>query len=113
MNIKEKNFLRSLLIILAFLTMISFSSSVSAVDVSTADEFKTAVTNSATEINVIADIDLTNAGTLDVSGTTINLNGNTIFAKNYTLFLQGLNFTIKNGNFDSRGGGSTAGSYGL
>lgn len=113
MNIKEKNFLRFLLIILAFLTMISFSSSVSAVDVSTADGFKAAVDNHDTDINVVADMDLTNAGTLDVSGTTINLNGNTIFAQNCTLFLQGLNFTIKNGNFDSRGGGLTSGSYGL
>lgn len=108
MNTKEKNFWGVLLIIFAIIIIMPLKSSASSIDVSTKEEFIEAVTNSTDNINVIADIDLTNAGVLNVTGRTINLNGHTIMANNFSLIFEGENFTIKNGVFDAKGG-----AYGL
>lgn len=107
------NIILTLLTFIAILSLGTVANAGGVANVSTADEFKEAVDNSASEINVMTNIDLTGKGILDVSETTINLNGNTILAKNFSVVFQGSNFTIKNGNFDSRGGGATSGSYGL
>lgn len=75
------------------------------VRVSTKDEFIEAAQNDAVKkINVTANIDMTDAGVLDVSGCTIDLGGNTVSAKNFSLIFQGSDFTIRNGKFDSKGG---------
>ena len=75
------------------------------VNVSTQKEFIDATKNDAVnKINVTADIDMTGARFLDVSGCTIDLGGNTVSAKNFTLIFQGSDFTIRNGKFDSKGG---------
>lgn len=104
MNTKEKNFLGILLIIFAIIIIMPLKSSASNIDVSTKEEFIEAVTNSTDNINVIADIDLTNAGVLNITGRTINLNDNKIMANNFSLIFEGENFTIKNGTFDAKGG---------
>lgn len=111
MNTKEKRVLGFLVIMFAFTLIILLSQAVDAegvTNVSTAEEFKTAVENSATEINVMNDINLTNLGVLNISKSTINLNNHTIKANNFTLIFEGSDFTIKNGTFDANGG-----SYGL
>lgn len=76
-----------------------------AVSVATDDEFKAAVADpNETEIAVTADMDLTDAGVLDVSGKTIDLGGHTISADNLTLLFEGNDFVIQNGAFDAKGG---------
>lgn len=55
-------------------------------------------------IKLQQNLDLSDAGVLDVSGLTIDLNGNTIFAENFTLIFQGSDFILRNGTFDSKGG---------
>lgn len=107
MKTKEKIFLKLLLIIFVFLIIVPLSVTANTeniANVSTADEFKEAVQNSVSNINILADIDLTDAGVLDVSGMTINLNENKILADNFSLIFEGTNFTIKNGTFDAKGG---------
>lgn len=75
------------------------------VNVGTKEEFINAAKNPLVKmINVTADIDMTDAGKLDVSEKTIDLGGNTILAKNFTLIFQGSDFTIRNGKFDSKRG---------
>ena len=55
-------------------------------------------------ITILKNVDLTDAGVMDVSGLTIDLGGNTICASNFSLIFQGVDFTLKNGTFDSKGG---------
>lgn len=108
MNIKGKKFILSMF---TFFVITLFGTSVNAqsvANVSNIYEFKDAVLNSATEINVVCDIDITGIGILNVSDTIVNLNGNKILADNFTAIFEGTNFTIKNGSFDAKGG-----SYGL
>lgn len=104
MNTKEKSFLGLLLIIFAIMIVMPLKSNASSIDVSTTEEFIEAVENSSDYINVIADIDLTDAGVFDITGCTINLNNNKIMADNFSLFFEGDNFTIQNGTFDAKGG---------
>lgn len=104
MNTKEKNFFGVLLIIFAIIIIMPLKSNANSTNVSTKEEFIEAVENSNDDINVIADIDLTGAGVLNVTGRTINLNGHTIMANNFSLIFEGENFTIKNGTFDAKGG---------
>ncbi|MCI9130206.1 MAG: hypothetical protein HFJ65_07890 [Eggerthellaceae bacterium] len=59
-------------------------------------------------ITMLADEDLTGAGTLNIEGMTLDLAGHTISAKNFTLIFTGSNATIKDGSFNSLGG-----AYGL
>lgn len=76
-----------------------------AADVSTKDEFVAAANDpDDPEINLTTDIDLTDAGVLDVSGKTIDLGGHTISAGNFTLIFEGSDFSITNGSFDAKGG---------
>lgn len=104
MKTKEKNFLVIvLLLIFAIIVMmpVLVVASDSTTNVSSAEEFIDAVNNTTNNITLTADIDLTDAGVLDVSGRTINLNGHKIEANNFTLIFQGSNFTIKNGTLKS------------
>ena len=74
-----------------------------ATNVATKDEFVAAIADeTAKNINITADIDMTDANVLDISGRIIDLGGHTISAKNFTLIFQGSDFTIRNGKFDSR-----------
>ena len=76
-----------------------------ATNVATKDEFVAAIADETTKnINITADIDMTDANVLDISGRIIDLGGHTISAKNFTLIFQGSDFTIRNGKFDSKGG---------
>ena len=76
-----------------------------ATNVATKDEFVAAIADeTAKNINITADIDMTDANVLDISGRIIDLGGHTISAKNFTLIFQGSDFTIRNGKFDSKGG---------
>lgn len=59
-------------------------------------------------ITLLKDVDLTGAGTLDISNLTLDLNGHTISAENMSLIFEGSNATIRNGGFSAKGG-----SYGL
>lgn len=69
------------------------------VNVSTKKEFIDATGNDAVKkINVTANIDMTDAGVLDVSGCTIDLGGNTVSANNFTLIFQGLILLLETGN---------------
>lgn len=106
MKTKEKILPKLLLIIFALviIPLNSTANTENTANVSTADEFKEAVQNSVTNINLNADIDLTDAGVLDISGITINLNGNKILANNFSLIFEGTNFKIKNGTLDAKGG---------
>ena len=93
------------LMLTAMLSTAAFAEAEDAVSVATAEEFKNAVADaSIISIKLTADIDLTDAGVLNVSGRTIDLNGNKIMADNFTLIFQGTDFTIKNGTLDANGG---------
>lgn len=93
-------------VVLLFIAYLFFSGTFiakaeeNAVNVTTKSEFIAAVADENIKtIHVMADLDLTNAGVLDVDGRTIDLNGHTIENVNFSLIFQGSNFTIKNGNF--------------
>lgn len=64
-------------------------------------------------IDVLQDLNLTDAGVLFVDGLVIDLNNHTIAARNFSVFFQGQNFTLQNGTFSAcyREGG--LGSYAL
>ena len=89
----------------ASLAAAAFSETDGTISVATAEPFTDAVANaSAPCIQLTADIDLTGAGVLNVSGRTIDLNGQKLSANNFSLIFEGINFTIKNGTLDSKGG---------
>lgn len=76
-----------------------------AIQVGTKEDFLRAVADSdAKVIQVTADIDLSGANVLDVSGRRIDLQGNKISADNFSLIFEGTDFTIQNGTFDAKGG---------
>ncbi|MBS5501899.1 MAG: hypothetical protein KHX01_02955 [Eggerthella sp.] len=60
-------------------------------------------------ITLLADANLTGAGTLTISNKTLDLNGHSISADNFTLVFQGDNATIRNGSFV----GTNRAAYGL
>ena len=64
------------------------------------------------KVTLLQDLDLTNAGVIDVSGLTVDLGQKTIFNDNSTnaptMVMQGTDVILTNGTFDSKGS-----SYGL
>lgn len=104
---KKKRFLAWMLSVVMTIGLIpvhTFATS-DAVSIGTKEEFLNAAKNPLVKtINITTDIDMTDAGVIDVSGKTVDLGGNTILAKNFTLIFQGSDFTIRNGKFDSKRG---------
>ncbi|MGN0625644.1 MAG: right-handed parallel beta-helix repeat-containing protein [Oscillospiraceae bacterium] len=100
-----KQILCALCLIISLVPATAFALDETPVDVGTKDAFLAAVADTTiSSIRLTADMDLTDAGVLDVSGRTIDLGGNTIFASNFTLILEGTDFTLRNGTFDAKGG---------
>lgn len=111
MNTKEKCFLRILGIVVFLLLGISIKSyAQNGVDVLDVDGLKKALVETTGNINVMADMDLSGLGAIDVTGRTINLNQHTIKNDNMGVIFEGSNFTIKNGTFEVNKG---TGAYAL
>ena len=77
-----------------------------AVTVTTeADFLQAAADKAVTDITLAKDLDLSGAGSVDLTGKTVHLGGNTILANSGTLYFVGHNFTLQNGTIDGKGGG--------
>jgi len=104
-EIKGKIFFMFLIMALPFIVPTTVSAEEGVANVATDAEFKAAIAdNTKKVINLTADIDLSNAGVLNVEGRDIDLKGFTISSTNFSLIFEGSNFTIKNGNLDSKNG---------
>lgn len=100
-----KQILCTLCCIVSLIPATAFALDETPVDVDTKDAFLAAVADDTiSHIRLTDDMDLTNAGVLDISGHTIDLGGKKISASNFTLILEGTDFTLRNGTFDSKGG---------
>ncbi len=100
-----KGWLLPLMIVLSIGSFPNVFAQDQTVNVSTPEEFVAAINDASKNIIYVdADMDLSGAGVLEVSGRTIDLGGNTIYANNFSLFFEGTDVTIKNGTFHANGG---------